>query len=170
MTDEPITELDSRYSSAGAVAVPWSETRRALENAELYWISTVRPDGRPHVTPLVGIWHDGAVFFTTGPGERKTMNLEVNPNCTFTTGSNEWAAGFDVVVEGKARRIEDETWLESIADAYRDKYGDAWSFQVDDGAFFHDEGARSLVFEVRPVTVFGFGKGAPFSQTRYRFS
>lgn len=169
MTAEPMTELDSRYSSEGAVAVPWSETQRALANAELYWISTVRPDGRPHVTPLVGIWHDGAAYFTTGPGERKEMNLEANPNCVFTTGSNAWAAGFDVVVEGQARRTEDETLLSTIADAYRDKYRDAWSFQVNDGAFFHDEGGRSLVFEIRPVTVFGFGKGDPFSQTRYRF-
>ena len=41
-----------------------------------------------------------------------------------------------------------------------------------DGAFRHvqdDERGRVLVFAVAPVTAFGFGKGATFSQTRWRF-
>jgi predicted pyridoxine 5'-phosphate oxidase superfamily flavin-nucleotide-binding protein len=50
----PVTTLDQRYSAPGAVATGWDETRRVLETAELFWISTVRADGRPHVTPLVG--------------------------------------------------------------------------------------------------------------------
>jgi hypothetical protein len=36
---------------------------------------TVRPDGRPQVTPVVAVWLDGAVHFTTGPTERKAHNL-----------------------------------------------------------------------------------------------
>lgn len=50
----PVTALDPRYSDPAAAAITWRETREALEKAELSWISTVRPDGRPHVTPLVG--------------------------------------------------------------------------------------------------------------------
>jgi hypothetical protein len=39
-----------------------------------------------------------------------------------------------------------------------------------DGAFHHQQGeGRALVFEVAPVTAFGFGKGNEFSQTRWRF-
>ena len=49
----PVTRLDRRYSQPDAVAAEWEETRRALESAELFWISTVRADGRPHVTPVV---------------------------------------------------------------------------------------------------------------------
>lgn len=169
MTGEPTTELDPRYSSEGAVATPWVDTERVLREAGAYWISTVRLDWRPHVTPLVGVWHDGAIYFTTGPGERKAMNLKVNPNCVLTTGSNEWNSGSDVVVEGVARLVDEDSHLQRIADAFREKYGEEWSFQVRDGFFFHDEGGRSLVFRVSPVTVFGFGKGDPFSQTRYRF-
>ncbi|QFG25164.1 pyridoxamine 5'-phosphate oxidase family protein [Actinomadura sp. WMMB 499] len=33
----------------------WPEARRLLEDAELYWLATVRADGRPHVTPLIGV-------------------------------------------------------------------------------------------------------------------
>ncbi len=53
---QPVTELDTRFSDQDAVATGWEETRRALEDAELFWISTVRADGRPHVTPLVAVW------------------------------------------------------------------------------------------------------------------
>lgn len=58
---QPVTELDSRFSDEDAVATGWEETRVALEEAELFWIATVRADGRPHVTPLVAVWLDGAI-------------------------------------------------------------------------------------------------------------
>ena len=51
--NEPVTTIDSRFSDSDAVPTPWEETRRLLETAELFWIITVRADGRPHVTPLV---------------------------------------------------------------------------------------------------------------------
>src|SRR5919198_5237455 len=53
---QPVTELDTRFSDRDAVATDWATTRRTLEEAELFWISTVRADGRPHVTPLVAVW------------------------------------------------------------------------------------------------------------------
>lgn len=167
MTQPPTAELDPRYSSADAVAVPWSETERVLRESGLYWISTVRLDGRPHVTPLVGVWDEEAMYFTTGAAERKALNIENNPKCVLTTGNNDWDRGLDVVVEGTAMRVQDEDALRRVADAYRDKYGQAWSFDVS-GASFVNRGMASIVFEVVPVTVFSFGKG-PFSQTRYVF-
>ncbi len=167
MSDEPTPELDPRYSGTDADAVPWPETETTLRDAGLYWLSTVRPNGRLHVTPLVGVWHDGRMYFTTGAEERKALNLEQNPNCVLTTGNNEWDRGFDVVVEGRANRVHDTVRLREVADAYQSKYGDAWSFKVT-GSVFVNRRMKSIVFEVAPETVFGFGKG-PFSQTRYRF-
>jgi hypothetical protein len=167
MNEEPMTELDPRYSGPGAVAIPWSETVLALADAGLYWISTVRADGRPPVTPLVGVWHEASMYFTTGADERKAKNLEHNPDCVLTTGNNEWDSGFDVVLEGRAVRVQNSALLRRVADVYREKYGDAWSFEVL-GASFVNRGMKSIVFELTPETVFGFGKG-PFSQTRYRF-
>jgi predicted pyridoxine 5'-phosphate oxidase superfamily flavin-nucleotide-binding protein len=55
---QPVTELDARFSDRAAVATDWGQTRRALEDAELFWIATVRADGRPHVTPLFAVWLD----------------------------------------------------------------------------------------------------------------
>jgi predicted pyridoxine 5'-phosphate oxidase superfamily flavin-nucleotide-binding protein len=52
----PVTTLDQQYSDPAAVAAGWEETRGVLETAELFWLSTVRADGRPHVTPVVAAW------------------------------------------------------------------------------------------------------------------
>jgi uncharacterized pyridoxamine 5'-phosphate oxidase family protein len=168
----PLTELDPRFSSGGATPTRWEDARGQLETAEVFWISTVRLDGRPHVTPLISVWLDGALYFCTGPDERKARNLARNPHCILTTGCNALDKGLDVVVEGKAALVSDEGQLRRIAEAYVLKYGENWRFEVRDGAFVHGaapEGSVALVYEVRPLTAFGFGKGDEFSQTRWRF-
>jgi hypothetical protein len=40
------TRLDTRYSAEDATAVPWAEARKVLTEAEVSWLTTVRPDGR----------------------------------------------------------------------------------------------------------------------------
>jgi general stress protein 26 len=169
----PTAALDARFSDPAAVPTNWDETRRVLEAAELFWITTVRGDGRPHVTPLVAVWLDDAVAFCTGADERKAMNLEGNPHVTLTTGSNDWAEGLDVMVEGDAIRVTDKPTLERLARQWATKWDERWHFVVGDGCF-HDEGDLGasqpvLVFSVSPSKVLAFGKGR-FSQTRYRFS
>jgi len=166
---EPTAELDPRFSDPQATPTPWSVARDQVEQAKVYWISTVRPDGRPHVTTIAGIWLDGAVHFTTGPTERKAMNLAKNPQCVVTTGTDRFD-GRDVVVEGTAVRVTDETRLRRLAKAYMPKYDGFFVFEVRDGGF-RMEGSDDevLVFEVRATKAFAFGKGETFSQTRYRF-
>jgi predicted pyridoxine 5'-phosphate oxidase superfamily flavin-nucleotide-binding protein len=75
----PGTRLDTRFSDADAVATSWNDTRQALEKAELFWITTVRRDGRPHTTPLVAVWLDDAMYLCTGPSEQKAVNLTPQP-------------------------------------------------------------------------------------------
>ncbi|MGA8115585.1 MAG: pyridoxamine 5'-phosphate oxidase family protein [Actinocatenispora sp.] len=165
---EPVAELDGRYSSTGAVAVDWTQGRARLADAEVYWLSTVRPDGRPHVTPLLAVWLDDALHFCTGAEERKNRNLAQNRHCVLTTGRNEFGQGMDLVLEGDAERVTDDARLYRLADAWVAKYGEDWRFTVHDGVFRHGPG-EALVYEVAPVTVFGFGKGDTFSQTRWTF-
>jgi nitroimidazol reductase NimA-like FMN-containing flavoprotein (pyridoxamine 5'-phosphate oxidase superfamily) len=165
---EPVTEIDPRFSDPGAAATSWDETRRVLEEAELFWICTVRADGRPHVSPLVAVWLDGAIHFSTGPDEQKAVNLRGNPRVTLTTGCNTWDRGLDVVVEGDAVRVTDDDTLERLAAAWTAKWNGQWRYQVRDGAFYHDNGGAALVFAVRPGKVLAFGKGN-FSHTRHRF-
>jgi hypothetical protein len=164
----PNTQVDERYSTPDAAATPWSEARARLEGAEVYWLTTVRPGGRPHVTPLIAVWVDEALWFCTGPEERKARNLAANTGCVLTTGENALGAGLDVVVEGEAERERDNGTLRRVAEEFEAKYGGDWHFDVGDG-LFHDAARKALVFRVRPVTAFGFRKGDSFAQTRYRF-
>jgi len=163
-----IAELDPRFSGPDAAPTPWPEVRDVLEEAELFWISTVRTDGRVHVTPLPAVWHDDALHFCTGAGEQKAVNLARDANCALTTGTNTWKAGLDVVVEGRADRVTDDQQLRILAGLWSTKYHGDWQFEVRDGAFHHDAG-EALVFRVAPVKVLAFAKG-DFAQTRYRFS
>src|SRR5437588_7061611 len=141
---DPITELDARFSDPAAVATPWPDARRVIDKAELFWISTVRADGRPHVTPLPAVWQDGALHFCTGAEEQKAVNLARNAHCTLTTGNNLWKAGLDVVVEGDAERVSEETRLRRLAEAWESKYHGDWRFEVSHGAF-QGEGGEALV-------------------------
>jgi general stress protein 26 len=168
MTLQPVAKRDARFSAPDATAVSWEATLRAIETAQLFWITTVRADGRPHMTPLVAVWLDGALHFSTGAGEQKGVNLRANPHVILSTGRNDWNAGLDVVVEGEAVRVRNEAVLRRLAEAWRGKWDGSWRFEVADGAFRHEQGV-ALVFAVAPPKVLAFGK-APFSQTRYTFS
>lgn len=166
--DEPVTELDERFSDRGAQPTTWASTQDALEATQLSWISTVREDGRPHVTPLVAVWLDGAMHFTTGPGEQKAVNLANNPHVVLTTGCNQWERGLDVMVEGRAQRVTDRATLERLAAAWATKWHGNWQFEVSDDGFRHGGGGLAHVFAVKPTKVLAFGKGeGGFSHTRH---
>ena len=167
---QPVTELDTRFSDQDALASSWEETRRVLEDAELFWITTVRVDGRPHVTPLVAVWLDGVIHFATGADEQKAVNLRTNKNVILTTGCNDWQQGLDVVVEGEAVRVVEESVLERLAEEWETKWDGRWHYEVHDGGFRHGANADAvLVFSVKPTKVLAFTKGT-FGQTRHVFA
>jgi general stress protein 26 len=168
--------IDPRYGDASASAPPWSEIERLLDEAQLYWIVTVRRDGRPHAVPLVGVWQDGAFAFCTGPEEQKQRNLDGNQHVAVTTGSTGtqgWDVGKDVVLEGSASRVTDAATLESLAAAWSAKYGDDWRFEVRGDEFVElshsggGGGGGAWVYRVRPDKVIAFG--GDHGQTTYRF-
>lgn len=168
MKSDPTAEVDSRFSDPEAGPTPWADAKDVLEQAELYWLTTVRADGRPHVTPLIGAWENGVVHFCTGLREQKARNLEHSGQVALTTGNNTWARGLDVVVEGTAVRVVDHDALQRLADAYEAKYGSAWHFDVGDGVFRTREG-DAAVFRIEPTKVLAFAKD-PHGQTTYRFA
>jgi len=163
---EPIVEFDGGYSEPGSGPVPWADVAAVLAASEMFWLSTVRRDGRPHVTPLPAVWDDGRLHFCTGDQEQKSVNLRHNPNCVLTTGTNQLHSGLDVVVEGEAVRITDRPRLVELAALWKSKLD--WDFEVGDDMFGDAGGRNGLVFGVRPAKVLSFGKN-PYTQTRYRF-
>lgn len=81
-------------------------------------------------------------------------------------------------MEGVAERVVDDALLGRLAERWSSKLD--WTFEVVDGAFREpsstvagselDDTSTALVFAVTPTKVLAFGKGEPFSQTRYRFA
>jgi hypothetical protein len=151
--------IDPRYGDASATPPPWEVIERLLMDAQLYWIITVRADGRPHAVPLVGVWQDGAFAFCTGSQEQKQRNLDANPHVAVTTGT--------------AVRVTDAQTLQRLAAAWFAKYGDDWKFEVRDEEFVElsDSGGSTeggaWVYRVYPAKVIAFGDA--HGQTTYRF-
>ena len=166
--NNPVTKIDARFSDPDTVATEWGETSQVLEKAELFWICTVRADGRPHLTPLVAVWLDGALYFCTGETEQKFINLQSNQHVLLLTGCNNWDHGLDVSVEGTAVQVTDEELLRRLAEAWAAKWDGQWQFGIKDGAFEHEGGGAALVFSVSPTKVLAFAKGN-FSHTRHVF-
>jgi general stress protein 26 len=160
-------KLDTRFSEA-TEPVSWQQVSDALAGAELYWLTTIRNDGRPHITPLVGAWVDDGFVFCTGPEEQKARNLEHGAAVAVTTGVNTWKDGLDVVVEGNAHRLTGVQNLSPLADAIREKYHGEWDFTPDDAGFGHSAGGLAHVFRVAPTKVIAFAK-SPHGQTTFRF-
>ncbi|MFB7505971.1 pyridoxamine 5'-phosphate oxidase family protein [Streptomyces broussonetiae] len=178
--EQPTPELDARYSSAvnprpGAAdvtATDWAEAQRVLTAAEIFWVSTVRPDGRLHVTPVIAAWHDGVLYFATGPQEQKARNLAQDSHCALTTGGNSLGEGLDLVVAGKAEPVAEPAVLEEVIAAYEAKYG---AHITSPEGTFHGIGdafrkGDATVFAVVPDAAYGFGRrDGVFSHTRWTF-
>jgi hypothetical protein len=131
-----------------------------LETAELFWITTVRANGRPHVTPLAAVWLDEALNYCTGSTEQKAViNLRGNGHVILTTGCNCWDEGLAVVVEDDAVQVTEEALLARLAEAWTKKWDGRRRYSIGKDGFVGDAG--------QGIPVFTFAKGA-FRQTRHR--
>ncbi len=53
--------------------LPWSHVNERMTKAMQYWVCTVSPEGRPHATPVDGLWLDGRLYFGGSPKTRWTL-------------------------------------------------------------------------------------------------
>jgi nitroimidazol reductase NimA-like FMN-containing flavoprotein (pyridoxamine 5'-phosphate oxidase superfamily) len=148
---------------------PWAQARACLAQAPTYWLATVRPDGRPHLVPVLGVWVDGAPHFVANTSSRKAQNLAASAHCVISVSGD----GLDVVIEGEATQIHDQPTLRRVAEAYASKYN--WHVTVREGAFHDTQGAPTAgpppyqVYRVAPTIGFGLGTSEPARSTRWRF-
>jgi nitroimidazol reductase NimA-like FMN-containing flavoprotein (pyridoxamine 5'-phosphate oxidase superfamily) len=106
--------------------LPWSHVTDRLSNAEHYWICTVSAEGRPHATPVDGLWLDDCLYFGGSPSTRWRRNLSTNAGiCVHLESAMEV-----VMLQGDAR-VEpvDDGLARRLADASKKKYGYAPSPQ-----------------------------------------
>jgi len=142
--------------------MPWSWAQQRLERSHNYWLATVRPDGRPHLMIVWGLWHGAVFYFSTGSRSRKARNLESNAHCVIGTEQAHEA----VVVEGAAERVCDVEQLKAFLDLYQRKY------DYDMSAMRQDILAlREPIFAVRPNVAFGLEEASVLQNaTRWRFA
>jgi pyridoxine/pyridoxamine 5'-phosphate oxidase len=158
----------------GDPTIPWSRALELLEAApdiqapRTTWLSTVRPDGRPHLTGVGALWVDGQFYFTSGPGTSKSRNLAANPNCALSIA----LPGLDLAVEGRAAKVTDQATLERLAQRYA---AQGWPAKAADGALTAEYSAPSAgpppwdLYVVTALVAFGVATAKPYGATRWRF-
>jgi pyridoxine/pyridoxamine 5'-phosphate oxidase len=158
----------------GDPPIPWSRALKQLEAApdtqtpRSTWLSTVRPDGRPHVAAVGALWVDGRFYFTSGAGTRKSRNLAANPNCVLSSALPD----LDLVVEGRASKVTDQATLERLAQRYA---AQGWPARATDGALTAEFSAPSAgpppweLFVVTAVVAFAVATAKPYGAMRWRF-
>lgn len=172
MSDREPVEAQNldRYGNA---PLPWSRPRDLLASGPLgpetaQFLGTCRPDGRPHSAGIGCAWHDGDLYFTSGPATRKSRNLAANPACTLSIR----LAGIDLVLEGEATRVLDRPALEVVSAIYRQA---GWPASVEGDAFTAPFSAPSAgappwhLYRFTFHTVVGVASVEPYGATRWRF-
>jgi len=144
------------FPKGEAGLLPWIHARVRLERAPNYWLATTRPDGRPHVTPLWGVWVDDLLYFDGIPTARWARNLAANPYASMHLES-----GDDVViVEGVVEDlVTDAETGERVVRAWDEKYGR-----------LHPEPAAQGLFRLRPRNVRAWSAASLVDGTRWRFA
>ena len=100
-------------------ALPWEWAQERFAKSHNYWLTSVRPDGSPHTMVVWGIWLDGAYYFSTSATSRKARNLQHNSKCVVCSENAEEA----VIMEGVARRLDDNRIPQKAFTDYKAKYG-----------------------------------------------
>ena len=122
---------------------PWLWALERLEKSHNYWISTTRPDGRPHLMIVWGIWWQDAFWFSTGPRTRKAKNIAANSRVVIGTEKADEA----VILEGTVEEVKDRAVWKQLVEVYNRKYGG------DVGPLLESSGG--CVFRVIPQLAFG---------------
>ena len=151
----PATYGVDRTAVSGILS--WDTVREQLTTARNYWLATTRPDGRPHVTPVWGLWLDDAFVFSTDPASVKGKNMAAQPAVAVHLESGDNV----VILEGSAETLKDLSVLEQFAAAYKVKY------DIDVDITNADYG----VYAVRPATAQAWLESDfPASATRWKFA
>jgi nitroimidazol reductase NimA-like FMN-containing flavoprotein (pyridoxamine 5'-phosphate oxidase superfamily) len=158
MRAQPVAELLDLPPEYGVPEEPlaWAEVAERLTRAPHYWLATVRPDGRPHVVPLDGLWLEDAWYFGGSAATVKQRNLNANPRATLHLED----AASAVIVEGVCEEIAPDAELAArLAAASKAKYG----FAPDPAAYM-----ASGVWRLRPARVLSWRR-FPRDATRFVF-
>jgi hypothetical protein len=102
----------------GTGLLSWRDVEPRLAQSHDYWLATTWPDGRPHIMPVWGVWHDSALWFASSRRSRKIANLSHDPRCVATSDD----AQDPVIIEGAAEVVTDEGLIARFLELLNAKY------------------------------------------------
>ncbi len=114
--------IPSEYGIAEDEAgmLEWNEVTATLSAAPIFWVSTVTPDGGPHLIPIWGAFTDDIAYIEGGKMTRWARNLDGGDGRIHISVDH---GGMQVMVRGTAAGTEVDAGLQSaIADEYEAKY------------------------------------------------
>jgi PPOX class probable F420-dependent enzyme len=120
--------------------------RRFLEREPVVWLSTVRPNGAPHIVPIWFWWDGEAILVFSKPDAQKVRNLRDRPRAMLALGDAE--DDFDVgLIEGHAELLDRPT-SEVLPPAHLAKYAsqlDAIGLTADEYAATYSQVVRIIL-------------------------
>ncbi|MEU4670917.1 pyridoxamine 5'-phosphate oxidase family protein [Amycolatopsis sp. NPDC023774] len=157
----------------GHVELPWSRAHDALilsPSADLtFFLTTVRPDGRPHSAGVDALWDSDALYFTSGPDTLKSRLLASHAACSVGVRLQ----GIDLTLEGFATRVKDPATVEHLAAVY---HANGWPVTADGDTFTAPYSAPSAgpppwsVYRLDLRTAVGVATAEPHGATRWDFA
>lgn len=133
----------------------WSDIRPTLETTKVYWIATVRPDGKPHAIPIWGAWVGDVYYFEGGTDTRWGRNLLANTAMAVHLEQGNLA----IMIEGQHEVVDlDEATCRKVIDQFATKY-----------APYKPEERCTGWYSMRPTTAFAW-QAFPGDATKFRFS
>lgn len=140
--------------------IPWRKIDLFLQSFRSIWVSTTRPDGRPHAMPVWYWWDGRNIYFTSAKVSQKARNLARQPWAIIHAGD-----GDDVIIlEGPVTVVTDPAEIARANAAYMEKYVDPGSGAQ---ATVNTEADNLYRLNVRHVMAWEYGTVA--HRTDWRF-
>lgn len=99
---------------------PRPSIQYALERSEVIWLSSVRPDRRPHVLPMWFSWDGESIKVFSKPHAQKVRNLRLDPSVMVAIG--EPGIDFDVELIDATAELESASTAELLPPEFVAKY------------------------------------------------
>lgn len=90
---------------------------KRLEQQQIIWLACVRPDGRPHLTPIWFVFHEDKIYISTDPNNVKVRNLKNNPHAALALEDGR----HPIICEAKGRQL-DPPYKAAIVTLFKIKY------------------------------------------------
>ncbi len=157
--DRPYTEDGYGIPDHLDGTLPWAWAEVRLRDSATYWVATVRPDGRPHVTPIWAVWVDGSLWMEGGQRTRRFKNLSANPAAVVTIERDDDA----LILEGDADLVTGLTAgrVQRLLAGYA-KYRATHGYEA------QAESWREGIWRITPRKVLGWSS-FPTDATRWTF-